>query len=156
MAEFQFRPLPPGDEVELSFSPSDPAYEFDGQRKHFAAFSIPDGFTPTAMQVKTFLSGGYLPSATAVVPAFIYLDSEFRPIQRSPTTGLQSVGGFWRAGLAGRAAVHPRARYVVVIAGDGIAGGLPVVYSENRTPYVIPAAALGDFSLRLFGEQARK
>ena len=54
--------------------------------------------------------------------------------------------------MSGRVAVPVGARYVVVKPGDGSAG-VPVVYSDNGTPGRVNPAAVGDFSLRLFGEQ---
>lgn len=150
MAQFRFSPLAPGREVELRFSASEPVYDFAGQHRHFIALSIPDDFAASAIQVRSFLTSPYLPSTSAVIPDFIYLGSDFEVLEKSPATGFQNAAGFWRSAVLGRARVPPAARYIVVIAGDG-SGGLPVLYSENRTPYTVRPAALGDFSLRLFG-----
>jgi len=151
MAEFHFRTLAPGQEVEFTISAAEPTYEFSGRAQHFVALGIPDDFAASAIQVRSFLTTPYLPSTSAVMPEFIYLGSDFRVVGGSPASGFQSAGTFWRSAVSGRARVPSGTRYVVVIAGDG-RGGLPVLYSENRTPYTVRPAALGDFSLRLFGE----
>jgi hypothetical protein len=155
ISEFQFRTPPLGQEVEFSLSPAESTYDFHGRRQHFIALKVPDGFQLTAVQVRTYLSTAYLPNATAVIPEFIHYGSDFQLLAKSSTSNFQTAGGFWRSGIAGRTQVPPGTKYIVVIAGDG-GSGLPTVYSENRTPYMIPAAALGEFSLRLFGESVKK
>lgn len=154
-AQFTFRPLPLGQEAEFSLSAADPTYDFSGRRAHFVALRIPDGFSASAIQVKSYLSTAYLPNASAVLPDFVYLDRELRTIGRASSGDFQNAGGFWRSAVSGRARVPAAARYIVVIAGDG-SGGLPALYSENRTPYRVRPAALGEFSLRLFGEAVHK
>ena len=151
ISEFTFRPVLLGQEVEFSLSPANPTYDFSGPRQHFVALRIPDGFAATTIQVRTYLSTAYLPQATAVIPEFLFLDVDYKVLTRRPTENFQTAGGFWRSAVSGRVQVPSQTRYIVVTAGDG-RSGVPVVRSENGTPYRVNPAALGDFSLRMFGE----
>jgi hypothetical protein len=153
ITDFNFVPMPLGQEMELSFTADLPTYAFDGRPQHFIALKIADGFTPTAIQVRTYLSTGFLPYATAVLPQFIYLGPDLRIVERQSTRGFQQAGGFWRQGVTGRADVTPIARYIVVVAGDG-SEERPIYHSESGRAFSIPPAALGAFTLRLFGQTA--
>lgn len=143
--------MPLGKEVEFGLKADTSAYAFDGRRQHFVALKIPAGFTATTIQVRTYLSTGFLPRATAVIPEVIFLDRNRAIMAKKATTDFREAGGFWRASLLGRVDVPRDARYIIIVAGDG-SSGRPVYHSENRTSYSIPPAALGEFTLRLFGE----
>lgn len=146
-----FRALPAGHPVEFNLTADAPTYRFSGERRHFVAFSIPSDFSATTIQVTSFLTTAYLPKATAVLPDFLYLDADKQVLGRSSTRDFQSAAGFWRSGVAGRAEVPAGTRYVIVFAGKGDAHGGPTLLSGNGTPWPVRAAAIGDFSLRLFG-----
>jgi len=155
ISEFQFRPLPPGEEFLFNITPTDSTYRFSsGGAQHFAAFRIPDGFTATAIQTKSYLSSDYLPKATALLPDFIFFDSGYRQLGRASVRGLQERGDFWGGSLGSTVAVPPGTRYLVVVAGEG--DGSNYYHSENGRRHPIPAAALGRLSLRLFGEVAER
>jgi hypothetical protein len=70
------------------------------------------------------------------------------------TENFQRSTGFWRTGIDGRVTVPAGARYFVVKPGDG-RGGLPVVHNDHGKAFNVKPAALGDFSLRIFGEQGK-
>jgi len=149
--EFQFRRLPLGREFVFSITSADSTYQFSlGHREHFAAFSVPDGFSSTTIQSKSYLSTDYLPKATALLPDFVFLDGDYRQIGRASVKDLQEQGDFWGGALGGMVAVPPGTRYFIVVAGTG--DGSNQYHSENGRLHLIPAAALGKLSLRLFGE----
>jgi hypothetical protein len=152
--QFDFQTVQLGQDVEFGIASSSPTFAFFGRREHFAAFRIADGSDATSLHVKSYLSSDLLPMATAVVPQFSFYDASLAPIGRSIATDAQPAGGFWRGAISGRAPVPSGTRYIIVTAADG-SGGLPTLRSENGTRYQIPAAALGDLSLRLFGEATR-
>jgi len=152
MGEIRFRDLPPGQELEFSLTPSGATYDFSGQRRPFIALKLPDGFTPSTIQVRSYLPGFYYGvKTTAVLPEFVYLGSDLRVIGSAPSQGFQSGGGFWRSAVTGRVAVPPETRYMLVTAGNGSAS-FPLV--DGRL-FTIGPAASGDFSLRLFGESGK-
>jgi hypothetical protein len=151
-AEFRYRALAPGVDTEFHLSPTEPAFNFDGRLQHFAAFAVPDGVRASALHVTSYLTAEFLPSAAAVNPDFIFLDGNFAGLGKSPIADMQWKKGFWRGGLEGRAAIPSGTKYIIVIAGRG-GNVLPVVYSENRTAYRIPPAAMGDLAIKLFGER---
>jgi hypothetical protein len=151
LADSSFSTLPLGKEVEFSLSPNTPTLLIDGRREHFAAFSVPSGSVATAAALRSYLSSGFLPKATAVAPEVHFFDAQFRPLGKAALGAMQSDNGFWRASVSGRVDVPSKTRYIAVIATDGKAG-LGLVRSDNGTPYRIPPAALGDMSIRLFGE----
>ena len=149
--EFEFRRLPLGQEFVFSITSADATYQFSsGRREHFAAFSIPDGFSATTIQIRSYLSTDFLPKATALLPDFIFLDGGYRQIGRMSAKNLQEQGNFWGGALGGTVAVPQGTRYFVVVAGNG--DGSNYYRSENGRLHPIPAAALGKLSLRLFGE----
>lgn len=151
IAEFNFRPIPLGLDVDFSITSTEPTFSFSGHLEHFVAFKVPNDFAAATIQFKSYLSTDYLPKATAVIPDFICLDGNFLVIGRVAATNMQVAGGFWGGAFSGRAPVPPRTLYIVVVAGDGN-NGVPAYHSENGRAYHIPAAALGNLSLRLFGE----
>ena len=149
-----FRTMPLGQELELTFDSGTPVYDFAGRRQHFAALKIPEGFSASMIQVRTYLSGTFIWDMGAVLPEFVFLDEGHKVIATRSTENYQRATGFWRSSVTGRAAVPAQARYFVVKPADG-SGGVPVVHSDNGTPGRVKPAALGDFSLRLFGEQRK-
>lgn len=151
MAQFNFRSIPLGQDFNLSITPAEPTFSFSDRLVHFVPLKVPDNFIATAIQVKSFLSTDYLPKATAVFPDFIYLDANFKIVGKAVVTDMQSAGNFWGSAISSRAQVPPKTLYIVVVAGDG-SGGFPTINAGSGRPYSIPAAALGDISLRLFGE----
>lgn len=149
--EFEFRRLPVGQEFVFNITSADATYQFlPGRREHFAAFSIPDGFSVTAIQIKSYLSTDFLPKATALLPDFIFLDGGYRQIGRMSVKDLKERGNFWGGALGSTVVVPSGARYFIVIAGTG--DGTNYYHSENGRLHPIPAAALGKLSLRVFGE----
>ena len=155
ISEFQFHPLPLGQEVEFSLTTEGPTYAFGEHRQRFIALKMPDGFIGTTIQVKMFLSTAFLPRASVVIPEFIYLGADLRIVERQTTKGFQEAGGFFRTALLGRAEVPPDARYIVVIAGDGD-GGRPIYNVGGGRAFGISPATEGDFTLRLFGESVTR
>jgi hypothetical protein len=153
MAEIRFRELPPGEEIEFSLTPTEATYEFSGQRRPFIALKVPEGFAASTIQVRSYLPTVVFGSkTTAVLPEFVYLGSDLRVIHSALTGGFQTAGGFWRSAVTGRVAVPPQTRFLLVIAGNGSA----VLSNVDRTTFTIGPAALGDFSLRLFGEPSKR
>ena len=154
LSTLPFRPMPLGQEVAVNLTPASPTYDFSGQRQHIAALRIPDGFSATVIQVRTYLSGIFVWNMSALLPEFVFLDRSYQVLATRPTENFQRASGFWRSGVNGRVAVPAGARYFVVKPGDGSAG-VPVVHSDNGTPGRVNPAAVGDFSLRIFGEQQK-
>jgi len=152
--EFDFRPIRLGEDVEFSLTSGGPASSFSGGREHFSAFKVPDGFVATSIQSKSYLSTDLLPMATAVIPELRFYDESFLEIGKAGATNAQGATGFWRSAISSRAAIPVGTRYIVVTAGN-TSGGLPTMRSENGRVHRIPAAAIGDLSLRLFGESVR-
>lgn len=152
LAEYAFKPLPLGQETDVSLTATSPTLALNGQRGHFVGFSIPPGVIASAVSVKTYLSSDFLPKATAVAPQFHFFDARFQPLAKVAVTDMQSEGGFWRSAVSGRVAVPSDTRYIVLMASRGEAWRA-VVRSENGTQYRLPPAALGDLSVRLFGER---
>ena len=146
--------MPLGQELELSLTPESPSYEFSGRRQHVAALKIPDGFSATDIQVRIYPSGIFVWNMSGIVPEFVFLDANHKMLAMRPTEDFQRATGFWRSGVNGRVSVPPGARYFVVKPGDG-SRGVPIVHSDNGTPGRVNPAALGDFSLRIFGEQQK-
>ena len=97
LSALPFQPMPLGQELEVSLTPAGPTYDFSGKRQHVAALKIPDGFSATTVQVRTYLSGIFIWNMSALIPGFVFLD--------------------------------------------------------NGTPGRVNPAAVGDFSLRIFGER---
>lgn len=154
LSALPFRPMPLGQELELSLTSASPTYDFSGKRQHVAAVKIPDGFSATVIQVKTYLSGLFVWNMSALLPEFVFLDDRYQVLATRPTENYQRATGFWRSAVNGRVAVPAGARYVVVKPGDGSAG-VPVVHGDKGASGRVNPAAVGDFSLRIFGEQQK-
>ncbi len=155
ISEIQFVSMEPGREVDFSLTPRSPAFAFSETRQHFVAVKFPEGFNVTSVQVRSYLTTEMIPKATVVLPDFVFLDENKNVIGKTALKEAKSSGGFWRAEMTGRAAVPAKARYMIAVAGTG-SGGSPVFATENGSRYSIPPAALGDFSMRLFGEATAK
>jgi hypothetical protein len=155
ISEFQFHPLPAGQEVEFSLTPEGPTFAFEERAQRFIALKIPDDFVGTTIQVRMYLASSFLSRTSAVVPEFIYLGANFKVVERQITKGFQEAGGFFRIAVLGRAEVPPDARYIVVVASDG-SKGHPTYNVGGGRAFNVPAATEGDFTLRLFGQSAAK
>ena len=143
-----FRTMPLGQDLEISITPETPTLEFAGRRQHVAALKVPDGFAATTLLTTTYLSGILVWSMSALLPEFVFLDERYGVIATRPAEGFQRTS----RGMSGRVAVPGGTRYVLVKAADGNAG-VPVVHSGNGTSHRVNPAPVGDFSLRIFGEQ---
>lgn len=151
VSQLPYQPAPLGQDISFTLNDNSPAFTFPpaAALEPFAAFRMPDHFAVQTVVVTSRLSTDFLPNATAVYPVFLCLDTGFRQIARIPVTDFQSGGDFWGAALQGHAAMPRGTAYFIVVAGS--TGGA-VVSAQSGRPYVIPAAALGGMSLRLFGE----
>lgn len=151
LSQMSFRPMPLGQELELSLTPESPTYTFSGKRQHVAALKIPDGFNATLVHATTYLSGVFTWNMSALLPEFVFLDGSHKLIDTRPAEEYQRAHGFWRSGVTGRVVVPAGARYFIVKPADG-SRGVPVVHSDNGTPGRVNPAGIGDISLRIFGE----
>lgn len=151
VSDYGFQPLALGKETDFSLAENGPTLTIDGRRGFFAGFSIRADIVASAAVVKSYLSTGFLPKATAVVPELVFYDADLQRIGSTTVSNMQSDNGFWRSSISGRVAVPNKTRHIVIIAGNG-AKGRTLIRSENGTPYYLPPAALGDLSIRLFGE----
>jgi hypothetical protein len=154
LADYRFAALPLAQDKEFSLVAQSPTLAIEGRPRHFAGFKVADGIAPSAVVVHSYLTTAFLPNATAGVPALHFYDGQLRPIGSATAAAMQSDSGFWRVGVQGRVAVPGETRYIVVEASNGDGGYGPMVRSDNGSPHYIPAAALGDLSLRLFGSTA--
>ena len=154
MSEVTFRPIPLGQDLELGLSAASPTYEIGGKRRHFVALKIPDGFEATAIEIKSYLTTAFLPRASAVVPELVFLDGNHRVLDTRPAEDFEVLRDFGRSGVTGRVNVPVTARYFMVMAGDG-SRGVPVIHRGGGSSYRVNPAALGDFSVRVFGEQRK-
>lgn len=141
--DFPFRQMVPGQDIQFQLTSADPTYSSNGKRQHFAAFRTPACLRPTAIHVTTYLSTEFFPKATAVSPDLIFLDADFAVLGQSEVSDWQPSDNQWRSAAMGRAVVPSATRYVVVIPGEGLRG----------RPFSLPAAALGELSLRIYGEK---
>jgi hypothetical protein len=155
LSNYSFPALAPGNEVEFSLAPSTPTIAFDNRLAHFAGFEVPRGVVPSALTVKTYLSTGFLPKATAVAPEVRFFDDRLEPLGKLVVADMQSDKGFWRGSVSGRVPVPRGTRYIVIVPATG-GSGVGTVRAENGTPYRLPAAALGDLSIRLYEEGPRR
>lgn len=155
IAEVAFRQWPLGQDLELSLSAGSPTYEILGRRRHFVALKIPEGFEPTAIHVKTYLTTPFLPVTSAVVPEFAFLDRSYQLIDVRPAEGFEALHQFGRSGVMGRVDVPSAARYVMVTASDG-SKSYPVIHVGGGASYRVKAAAIGEMAVRLFGEQKKQ
>jgi hypothetical protein len=112
---------------------------------------VDDGVVPSAVVVYSYLTTAFLPRDTAVVPELHFYDEQLLPIGSVTAMDMRYHNEFWRVGVQGRVAVPREARYIVLVAGNGDAGYGPMLRADNGAAYFIPAAALGDLSVRLFG-----
>ena len=151
LADYRFPALPLAKDTQFSLTAQSPTLDLEGRPKHFAGFRVDDGITPSAVVVHSYLTTAFLPRATVVVPELHFYDEQLHSIGSVTARDMRYHNEFWRVGVQGRVAVPREARYIVLVASNGDAGYGPMVRSDNGSPHYIPAAALGDLSLRLFG-----
>jgi hypothetical protein len=83
-----------------------------------------------------------------VVPNLHFYDGQFHLIGSVTAMDMWHRNELWRVGVQGSVALPRKARYIVLVAGDGDAGYGPMVQAPNGLSCV-PASALGDLSIRL-------
>lgn len=156
LAEVIFRPIPLGHEMDVSITAEAPILSFSGTPEHFVALKVPDDFKAMSIQIKSYLSTTYLPNSTALIPEFIFLDAKNEVVGKAALDNVRVAGEFIRSGIfSGSVMVPAGSRFIVIVAGKGNSR-VPAYPSANGRPYIIPLAALGELSLRIFGKSETK
>lgn len=156
LSEISFRPIALGDDIDVSVTADSPTFTFAAAPEHFVALKVPPNFTATTIQIKSYLSTNYLPNATALIPEFIFFNANNVAIGKAPLANVRVAGEFWRGGVySGSSSVPSGTQHIVIVAGKG-SSTVPAYPAANGRPYNIPLAALGELSLRLFGESNTK
>jgi len=144
LAHIPFRPSGLGEDVEVVLNRTSPAFSFAEGKSFVSGIALP--VVPAAafsLTFRTFISSGYLPGATVLVPKIACLDSTFSlisiQIPERLLRGQEFVAGTY---FEGSVQLAPRTRYVVVLS-DNIEGKPVTAVSSNGTPHSIPRAPVG-------------
>ncbi len=151
VSDYDFQPAKLGQEIDFQLTEKSPALSVTGHSGHMFGLKVPDGVTVSSVVVRSYLATSFLPNATIVAPDLYFYDADFRLIKNIAVTEMHDDKGFWRASLSARVQAPPAAKFIVVMAGRT---SQTRISSANGTPYLLPPAALGDMSIRLFGEGA--
>lgn len=147
--DMNFEKLENSKEISISFESKSPTYLFEEGKKYYAALSIPEPRQPRLINIKTYLTSSYLPSASILVPQLIYLNSSKQTIGKAKDFKLYPDSDFWLGGFfTADVSVPADASYIVVHAADSNSQTLDV-YSENGTQYDLPLAPAGKIKLTL-------
>lgn len=156
LSEINFRLITPGNDMDVSITADSPTFTFAAAPEHFVALKLPANFAATTIQIKSYLSTDYLPNATALIPEFIFLNANNVIVGKAPLANVRVAGEFWRGGVfSGSSLVPSGTQHIVMVAGKGNSS-VPAYPSANGRLYNIPLAALGEISLRLFGDPTTK
>lgn len=75
-SQLSFQPLTVGNQISISINEAAPVFTFQEGNSYVAAFSLPKRDSGGQLELKTYLSGARLPSATVYMPQFAILDSK--------------------------------------------------------------------------------
>lgn len=158
--------------LEVEFDASLPAYDFAEGRSYFVALAVPQG-APATLQFTTAMNGIWLPSATVLMPAFLFLDANRKPLGSPEQPPVQQAWkpfepSFSSSSWGGEVNVPPGAAFVVVYAlasrfGQTVAhtkrdsgymfmaGATPIFVPGGSTPIVhrIPYVGTGSLKVRI-------
>lgn len=147
--EMNFKKLETMKEESINFESKSPTYVFEEGKKYYAALNIPEPRQPRLINIKTYLTSSYLPSASILVPQLIFLNVNKQPIGKAKDFKLYPDSDFWLGGyFTADVSVPADANYMVVHAADSNSQILDV-YSENGTEYALPLAPAGKIKLTL-------
>jgi hypothetical protein len=151
VSDYPFQIVPLGKDVSFSFGSETSVLKVNERSSHMFGLKVPDKANVSTVQLTSYLSTDYIPKATAVSPELHFYSADFQ-LLGSSIASLQDARGFWRAALTGSLSVPTGSRFIVVVASSRAAG---VVIPPSGRRYLIPPAALGEMSMRLFGAEER-
>jgi len=148
MADFDFRSISPGQEVDVELTATNATFSFGERSERFVAFRAPNDFKGTAIQYKTYLSHDLFRAGTVLVPHFLFFNENYDLVGKTLASDMQADPGGMFSGpsFSGTVSIAPSTRYVIVVAGAGSGA----VHAKYGTRYV-QGAPFGRFSLRFFG-----
>jgi hypothetical protein len=149
IAEMHFTPMQTLNELTIKFDEQTPFYDFKDGKSFYSAISLPEPRQSRYLNIKSYLTSSYLPSAALLIPNFLVLDGNKKEIEKIENYRLNSESDFWQGGYyQGRVALPADAVYLVAYASSK---HIPEAkaYSENGTEYVLPLSPAGEFKLTL-------
>ena len=153
MSDFDFRPISPGQEVDVELTATNATFLFGDRPERFVAFRAPNDFKGTAIQYTTYLSNDLFRAETVLIPHFLFFNENYDLVGKTLASDMQVDKGGMFSGLSfsGAVSIAPGTRYVIVVAGAGSG----TLHSKDATQYV-SGAAFGRLSLRFFGATASR
>jgi hypothetical protein len=149
VAEMRFMPIDALTEQTVKFDEKTPFYDFQHGKSFYSAISLPEPRQPRFLNVKTYLTSSYLPSAAVLIPSFLVLDKNKKEIAKIESYRLNDGTDFWQGGyFQGRVSLPADAAYLVSYASSEHTPELKT-YAENGTEYVLPLSPAGEFKLTL-------
>lgn len=149
IGEMQFAPIETSVEQTIKFDEKTPFYHFQHGKSFYAAISLPEPRQPRYLNIKTFLTSSYLPSAAVLIPSFLVLDENKNEIAKLENYRLSKESDFFKGGFfLGRVTLPADAVYLVAYASSQHTPE-PKAYSDNGTEYVLPLSPAGEYMLTL-------
>lgn len=147
--EMNYQALESGKPLTANFDSKSPTFMFEDGKSYYAAFTVAQPELPHKLKVKTYLTSGYLPSTSLLVPNFLYLDAANKPLSSTKHFRLDPGVDFWQGGFfEGYVVVPPGTASLIVYANNSTNSDLNA-YSENGREWPVPYAPAGKLVLEL-------
>mgnify|MGYP000070029680 FL=1 len=148
LEQLDYRPL--ASEVPLSIKMNEQqAYIFPSGKSFAAGLALPDVSNPHKLDISTYLTSSYIPSASVFVPRFLFLDAQKQIIGELGKYRMTRESDFWKGGYLHASVVTPASTAFVVIYTDENPEPELGTMTEHGIENALPHAPSGSVTLSL-------
>lgn len=149
ISEMNFLPLKASQEQKITLGENSPTYVFENGKNYYAAFSLPDSQSPKYLKFRSYLSSGYAPSATILIPQIILLDDKKQTVEILKDYRLEQdtdffLGPYFSANIPLPANVS----YMLLHPVNSFSQDI-IIETQNGKVWTIPLAPAGNIMLTL-------
>lgn len=146
--QLDYRPL--ASEVPLSIKMNEQqAYLFPSGKSFAAGLAVPDVKNPHKLEISTYLTSSYIPSASVFVPRFLFLDAQKQIVGELGKYRLTRESDFWKGGYFHASVAIPASTSFVVMYTDENPEPVLGMMTDNGIEHALPHAPSGSVTLTL-------
>jgi hypothetical protein len=148
LEQLDYRPL--ASEVPLSIKMNEQqAYLFPSGKSFAAGLEVPDAANPHKLEIKSYLTSSYIPSASVFVPRFLFLDAQKHIVGDLGKYRLVLDNDFWKGSYFRASIVVPASTAFIVMYTDELPEPSLAIFNGNGVEYPMPHAPSGSVTLSL-------
>jgi len=144
LSEVLFTKVKIGEEIDIKFEETSPAYIFKSGKSYFSNLELPNSKAKRILSFSSSISSGYLPSATIVVPDILLLNEDKKKIKTFSNIPLSRKEHFFLGSIyTGRVTLPDAAKYAVIHPSRNYSRNI-FAPSDSGVIWDIPISLVGD------------